>query len=162
MKPAHRLIATLILLVSAFSALAARPVKYFEGLTQKNVLTNYNYVSPTMLRMMGNTNLSSSSNRYQNLPIQCKDIKSIESITFQSTPDEELWSIIKKIKKDKNMETLITKQSDYYRYDVFVSMTKDGKKILNLLVITQNGGNGVDVIYMEGRIPIESIQNSFF
>ena len=162
MKSSSRLLATLIFIVSAFSALAGKPVKHFEALSGNNTLCNYNYISPTMLRMMGDTYLNSSSNRYQNLPIQCKDITSIESIAFETNADEELWNIIKKIKKEKNMQTLITKQSDSYRYDVLVTLNKDGKKILNMLVIAQNGSYGVDVIYMEGKIPVESIQNSFF
>lgn len=162
MKLTARLSAALILFLSAISVFAANPTKHFEELSARDNSTIYNYISPTMLRMMGDNYLNSSSNTYKNLPIQCKDITMIESITYETNADKELWNIIKKLKKDKNMQTLITKKTDYNRYDVLVTLTKDGKKILNLLMVSQDGIGGADVIYMEGRIPIENIQNSFF
>ena len=117
-----------------------------------------------MLKMWVETNLSaSSSHAYDNLPIQCKDLTSIENLFTQTEgQNEELWKIIRKIKKDKNMETLTTKKSDNYRYDVLASLSKDGKKILNLMVVTQTGPDCVDVVYMEGKIPLETIRYSFY
>lgn len=164
MKLKLRWVILLIINICALSSFAAGPTKYFEELSVFPAF-NYSYVSPTMLKMMGENYLSASSRNFDNLPIQCKDLSSIENIsTLTNGGSEKLWKIIQQIKKEKHMETLTTKKSDNYRYDVLVTLTKDGKKITNLMVITQNGSNGnsVDVIYMEGKIPMESIQYSFY
>lgn len=58
------------------------------------------------------------------------------------------------------METLSSKKQDYYRYDILARLSGDGKTITNLMVITQNGGASVDVVYMEGKIPIECLKHS--
>lgn len=163
MKLHIRFIAIIALLFSAFSAHADNAGKYFDELSDKTFF-NYSYISPTMLRLWGDNYISASgSHAYDNLPIQCKDITSIENVsTSIKGQDETLWKIIRKIKKDKNMETLTTRKDDNYRYDVLVTMSKDKKKITNLMVITQNGGMSVEVIYMEGKIPMESLQYSFY
>ncbi len=162
-KPNLRLILLLVLPLFALMAMADKPVKYFESLSSSGAY-NYSYISPAMLKMWGDNYLSSSSSHaYDNLPIQCKDLTSIENIFTQTEgQSDELWKIIHKIKKDKDMETLTTKKSDNYRYDVLVKLSKDGKKILNLMIVTQTGGNCVDVVYLEGQVPLESIQYSFY
>lgn len=155
-----RLITIVIANLFFLSITAGNPTKYFEDLSMKPNYT-YSYVSPTMLRVMGDTYISPQE--YSNLPIKSSDITSIENIaTMVNGQDDELWNIIHRIKKDKNMDTLTTKKKDNYRYDVLATLTKDGKYILNLLVVTQNGGNCVDVIYMEGKIPMERLKFSFY
>ncbi|MBD5279669.1 MAG: DUF4252 domain-containing protein [Bacteroides sp.] len=157
-----RLLLLLIVPFFTISALAEKNVKYFEALSTSPAY-NYSYVSPAMLKMWGDTYISGTSQAYNNLPIQCKDLTSIENIFTQTEgQNEELWKIIHKIKKDKNMETLTTKKSDNYRYDVLVTLSKDGKKILNLMVVTQTGSDCVDVVYLEGKVPLESIQYTFY
>lgn len=161
MKIHLRLLTLLIINLWAIAAFAASPTKYFDEISTQNSF-DYSYISPTMLRMMGDNYLSSSTQEY-NLPIQCKDLTSIENVsTSTNGQNDELWKIIRKVKKEHNMETLTTKKSTNYRYDVLVTLTKDGKKITHLMVITQNGPFSTDVIYMEGKIPLESIQNSFY
>ena len=161
MKIHLRLLTLLIINIWAITAFAASPTRYFEELSTEPYL-DYSYISPTMLRMMGDSYLSSSSHEY-NLPIQCKDLSSIENVpTSSNGQQDELWKIFRQIKKEHHMETLTTKKSTNYRYDVLVTLTKDGKKITNLMVITQNGPYSTEVIYMEGKIPLESIQNSFY
>lgn len=164
MKLNLRILTLVIINFWALAALAAPPVKYFEDLSSRQGF-GYNYISPTMLKMMGDSYLSASSasSRYDNLPIQCRDLTTIENVsTSYQGSDEDLWKIIRKIKRDNHMDTLTTKKIENYRYDVLVTLTKDGKHITHLLVITQNGMHSVDVIYMEGKIPLESIQYSFY
>lgn len=160
MKPHLRLIVLLIANFFFLCTYAGNPTKYFEELSSKPNYS-YSYVSPTMLRMMGEQDMYPQE--YSNIPIKSSDLKSIENIaTMVNGQDDELWDIIRKIKKEKSMETLTTKKKDNYRYDVLATVTKDGKYILNLLVVTQNGGNCVDVIYMEGKIPMERLKYSFY
>ncbi len=165
MKLPSRILATLIFALGSLAAFAAQPVKYFEELSgkQRHGLY-YNYISPTMLKMLGDNSLSSASknNKYSNLPVQCSDLTSLENILYESGADEELWDIIHKIKKEHKMETLVTKKSQDYRKDVLVNLSKDGSKILNLLVISQRGDGMVNVIYMEGKIPVESIRSAYY
>lgn len=149
----------LCIAVLPFTIWGANPTKYFEELSIKPNY-NYNYVSPIMLKAMGDMYISSDTSA--NLPVKSSDITSIENIsTLVNGQDDDLWDIISKIKKDKGLETLTTKRKDNYRYDVLAHLSKDGKNILQLLVVTQNGGNCVDVIYMEGKIPMERLKYSF-
>lgn len=137
---------------------AGNPPKYFEELSTKPNY-NYNYVSPTMLKAMGDKYIATEASA--NLPVRTSDITSIENIsTMVNGQDDDLWNIISRLKKDKNMETLTTKKKDNYRYDVLATLSKDGKRIMHLLVVTQNGGNCVDVIYMTGKIPMERLKFS--
>ncbi len=166
MKLPSRILATLIFALGSLAAFAAQPVKYFEELSgkQRHGLY-YNYISPTMLKMLGDNSLSSASknNKYSNLPVQCKDLTSLENIYMESgTNNDELWEIIHKIKKEHNMETLITQKSQDSRKDILVTISKDGSKILNLLVISQMAPTMVDVIYIVGKIPVESIRSAFY
>ena len=60
--------------------------------------------------------------------------------------------------KEKDMETLSTKKKGDYRYDVLrKNCQKDGKYLLNLMVITQNSGFSVNVVYIEGKIPMSDL-----
>ncbi len=59
--------------------------------------------------------------------------------------------------KEKDMETLSTKKKGDYRYDVLAKLSKDGKYLLNLMVITQNSGFSVNVVYIEGKIPMSDL-----
>ena len=152
-----RFILSLIIAMAAFSAFAGNPPKYFESLSG-NQGFDYTYVSPLMLKAMGDTSLTGE---FGNLPVKTSQISSIESITTAiNGQDEDLWKIISSIKKDKKMDTLTTKKRDYYRYDVLAHLSNDGKYITHLLVVTQNGGPMVEVVYMEGKIPLDALSHS--
>lgn len=161
MKQYIRIFLLLLISISALSASADGNEKYFDGLSTKTGF-DYSYVSPTMLRMVGDSYFDSNSKNFKNLPIKTKDIKSIENVsTIFNGNSEELWNTIRKVKKLKKMETLTTDVKDNYRYDVLVTLSKTEKYILNLMVITQNGSQNVDVIYIEGKIPVDGLKNSF-
>lgn len=112
--------------------------------------------------------LKSMRGRYLNeadaggIQLNSKDITSIETI---STPvngeDEDLWKIIRQIKKDKKLENLSTKKKDYYRYDMLGRTSKNGEFITHLMIITQNGSENVSVVYIEGNIPISQTDLTF-
>jgi len=151
------LLLSIFVMASALDALAANPQKFFDDLGSEPGF-DYSYISPMMLKAMGDQYLTDRA--YGSLPIRTNSLKSIEMI---STPtegqNEKLWEIIKELKKNKKLETLSTKKQDFYRYDVLARINNDSQNsITHLLVITQNGGNAVDVVYMEGKIPLESLK----
>ena len=139
------------------TAMAEEGKKYFEELSTQHPFSQYNYVSPVMLKALGSTMLDQSN--YVNLPITGNDLTMIETITMDSN-SKKIWEIIKKIKSEKKLETLTTKKMKDNRYDVLASLSKDGNYIENLLVVTQTGGIYVNVVYMEGRIPLDKIRFS--
>ena len=142
----------------SISAFAGSPQKYFESLASDPEF-DYTYISPLMLQAMGDTPLSHEN--YGGLPVSSQNLKCIETIsTYTGGTNESLWKIIKRIKNDNKLETLTTKKKDYYRYDVFARLSGDKKYVTHLLVITQNGGENVSVVYMEGKIPLGSINYS--
>ena len=146
----------LIMWLVSDSAMAGNPTKYFEKIASKSNY-DYSFVSPVMLKAMGDRTLSAES--YGSLPVKTSDLSSIETIsTAINGQDEDLWKIIREIKNSKKMETLSTKKQNYYRYDVLARLSGDGKFITNLMVVTQNGGQAVNVVYMEGKIPIDSLK----
>ena len=163
MKPLLRVIAAIILSFGILPVFAADPPRYFEKLSTYPDF-NYNYISPTMLRLMGDQALSASGGEsFNNYPIKCSDLTFIENLsTDYDSQNDEIWEIISKLKKDKKMETLITRKGDNSRYDLLVTMTGNHKWIRSMLVITQHGPTAVDIIYMEGNIPMEAIQNTFY
>lgn len=155
MKTHIRLLLSAIMSVMALASYGGNPAKYFESLSEKDTY-NYSYVSPMMLRAMADRYIST-----ENVPVRSSDLTSIETVsTVVNGQDEALWKIIKDLKKEKKMETLSSKKQDYYRYDILARLSGDGKTITNLMVITQNGGASVDVVYMEGKIPIECLKHS--
>lgn len=149
-----RLLLFIIIGISSSTAFAANPKKYFEDLSS-NPKFDYTYVSPLMLQAMGDQYLSQE--RSGGLPVKSSQITSIETISTNGDGmNEKLWKAITSIKKDNKLETLTTKKKDFYRYDVFAKLSGDHKYFTNLLVITQDGAENVSVVYMEGKIPVNS------
>lgn len=149
-----RIFIVLIVGISAVIPAAAGPKKYFEDLSA-NPNFDYTYVSPLMLQAMGDQYLSQE--RSGGLPVKSSQITSIETISTNGDGmNEKLWKAITSIKKDNKLETLTTKKKDFYRYDVFAKLSGDHKYFTNLLVITQDGAENVSVVYMEGKIPVNS------
>lgn len=145
--------AAMLALVSA-SASAANPKKYFEGLSSKSDF-DYTYVSPFMLKAMGGQTIDGGG-----LSINASDISAIETVaTYSSGTSETLWDAIKKVKKDNDLETLSTKKQGYYRYDVLGKLSDNGRILTHLLVITQDTGAKVSVVYIVGKIPMDQIGN---
>ncbi|MEZ3551739.1 MAG: DUF4252 domain-containing protein [Muribaculaceae bacterium] len=150
------LFATIALCLTAATAKADNNEKYFDKIGGKSGFS-YSYISPLMLKAMADQYMSDKA--YGSLPIRTSSLNMIESLsTATEGQDEKLWETIRKVKKDKKLETLSTKKQDYYRYDMLARLSGDSKYITNLMVITQNGGEAVDVVYMEGKIPLESLK----
>ncbi|MBD5358245.1 MAG: DUF4252 domain-containing protein [Bacteroides sp.] len=149
------LVSLTVFLFSA-SAFAANPKKYFEALSTVGDF-NYTYISPYMLKAMGGSHINSGG-----LSISSSDISLIETLsTYTSGTNNDLWDTIRKVKKDNDLETLSTKKEGYYRYDVLGKLSSNGKVLTHLLVITQNGGNNVSVVYIVGKIPMDEISSQF-
>lgn len=157
MKTYIRILLTAILAaIAAGNALAANSERYFDSLSLQPGY-DYSYISPTILKAMGEQYLSDRA--YGSLPVMTSDLTSLEMVSTASDgQNDELWKMIRDLKKSKKLETLSTKKQDAYRYDVLARMTNDSKYITHLMVITQNGGYAVDVVYMEGKIPVESLR----
>lgn len=156
MKAYIKIIAILVLGIYSLPTMAGNPTRFFEKLSAEPNY-DYSFVSPTMLKAMGDKLLTDES--YGSLPVRTSDITSIETIsTAINGQDETLWKIIKEVKNSKKMETLSTKKQNYYRYDVLAHLSGDGKYITHLMVVTQNGGQSVNVVYMEGKIPIDRLR----
>lgn len=142
---------SMLTLLSA-TAFAANPKKYFDSLSSESEF-NYTYVSPYMLKAMGGQIIDGGG-----LSISASDISSIETVsTFSSGTSDALWDAIKKVKKDNDLETLSTKKEGFYRYDVLGKLSDNGRILTNLLVITQNTGANVSVVYIVGKIPMDQI-----
>lgn len=159
MKTYLKSILSSILMTLAFSSYAAAP-KYFENLSEKPGY-EYVYVSPLMLKALGTTNLASSKTLAGDigLNIPASTISHIEIISSPTMgQDDELWKIIRNIKNDKKLSTLTTKKEGSYRYDVLAK--PDGSNLNNLMIVTQEGGYFVNVVYIEGKIPLDNIKNS--
>lgn len=157
MKIYIKLLISLIFCLSSFSAFADEGITYFKKLSEFEGF-DYSFVSPMMLKAMGNRYMADTAD---GLPIQADNLTMIESIsTSRNGTNEDFWKAIKGVIKDKKLETLSTKKKNNYRYDVLAKLSRDGKFITNLLVITQNGGNNVSVVYMEGEIPLQNVQYS--
>ncbi|MDE6096137.1 MAG: DUF4252 domain-containing protein [Muribaculaceae bacterium] len=153
-----RLIFTVLIGISAITANAGNPKKYFEDLSSSPNF-DYTYISPLMLKAMGDQYLS--HDRSGGLPVKSSQISYIETVyTIGDGMNEKLWKAITSIKKDNKLETLTTKKKDFYRYDVFAKLSGDQKYFTNLLVITQDGAENVSVVYMEGKIPVNTLQTS--
>lgn len=106
-----------------------------------------------MLKAMGTQYLQDNIIRFD---VRTSDITSIENISSPTNgQDDELWDIISRVKKENKMEPLSTKKTTTSRYDVLAKITDNGKFISNLMVVVQNGGQQVNVVYMVGKIPIE-------
>lgn len=156
MKTFLKIIITSLAMFLASSAFADNPKKYFDGLSTDSNF-DYSYVSPYMLKAMGGQYIDGGG-----LNISSSDISSIETLsTINSGTSDDLWDIIKRVKKENNMETLSTKKKGYYRYDVLGKLSDNGKILTNMLVITQNGGNNVNVVYIVGKIPMDQIGMQF-
>ena len=156
MKTYFKIIILTLMAIFASQAFAANPKKYFDSLSS-DVNFDYSYVSPYMLKAMGGQYIDGGG-----LNICADDISSIETIsTLNAGTDDNLWDIIKKVKKENEMETLSTKKQGYYRYDVLGKLSANGKILTNLLVITQNTGNKVTVVYIVGKIPMDVIGLQF-
>lgn len=144
----------LIFLITGFMASFATP-PYFNSMSEKEDF-NYTFVAPSMLKMMGDKIVD------YNLNIRASDISSIETVsTAENGTDSDLWKLIRQIKKKMNLETLTTKKEPNYRYDVLGKLTGDRKHILKMLVITQNTGDNVSVVYIEGKIPVSDLLLQF-
>lgn len=149
-----RILIAVFIGMSTLTATSGNPKKYFEDLSADPNF-DYTYVSPLMLQAMGDQYLSHE--RSGGLPVKSSQITSIETIyTAGDGMNEKLWKAITSIKKDNKLETLTTKKKDFYRYDVFAKLSGDHKYFTNLLVITQDGAENVSVVYMEGKIPVNS------
>lgn len=148
----------LFALVAAHPAGAASPKKYFEDLST-NLIFDYTYISPSMLKAMGTRTLSSDATGISTL--QACDVTSIESVsTINGGNDEKLWNAIRKIKSDKDLETLSTRKEGITRYDILAKLSGNSQFVTNILVIQQSGGDMVEVVYIEGKIPISKLQYS--
>lgn len=147
-----------VLAMLPLAAPAAEPTKYFREMANKDGF-DYSYVSPVMLKAMGNSMLSESNTT--GISLNSSDLNFIETVNteFHGT-DDDLWTIIRKLKKDKKLENISTRKKDYYRYDVLAKMTGDNKYFTHIMVVTQNGASNVNVVYMEGKIPVESLRGS--
>ena len=144
--------ATVLTILMSATAYSANPKKYFDSLSTKSDF-NYTYVSPYMLKAMGNQTIDGGG-----LRISASDISSIETIsTSFSGTNDDLWEAIRKVKKDNGLETLSTKKEGYYRYDVLGKLSDNGRILTQMLVITQNTGNNVSVVYIVGKIPMDQI-----
>lgn len=156
MKNFLRVIIISMAAIFSTTVFAANPKTYFSELSSDSNF-DYSYVSPYMLKAMGGQYIDGGG-----LNISSSDISSIETIsTVNSGTSDDLWDIIKKVKKANNMETLSTKKKGYYRYDVLGRLSDNGKILTQLLVITQNGGNNVNVVYIVGKIPMDQIGLQF-
>lgn len=156
MKACLRTILIAVLVILSASAYAASPKKYFDGLSS-NFEFDYTYVSPSMLKAMGGKIIDGGG-----LKLSSSDIHSIETLsTYSAGSSSDLWDIIKKLKKENDLETLSTKKQGYYRYDVLGKLTNNGKTLTNMLVITQNGGENVSVVYIVGKISMDEIGLQF-
>lgn len=156
MKKYIRLIILTFLVTVSATGIAANPKKYFDELSTDTGF-DYTYVSPYMLKAMGGTNIDSGG-----LSISSADISSIETLsTYNNGTSQELWDLIRKVKKENSLETLSTKKQGYYRYDVLGKLSDNGKVLTHLLVITQNGGNNVTVVYIVGKIQMAEIGSQF-
>lgn len=148
---------TIILVFASFlAASAAGKNTYFHKFSDSYEY-EYTYVSPVMLKAMGGQILDNKS--YGSLPISTADLTSIETLsTVTHGKNEDLWKTIREVISSKKMETLSTKKSGMFRYDILARLSGDNKFITNLMVVTQNGGNNVSIVYMEGKIPVSSLQ----
>lgn len=156
MKSLLKIIIISMVAFLASSAYAATPKKYFDNLSS-NSNFDYSYVSPYMLSAMGGQYIDGGG-----ISISTSDISSIETVsTLNAGASDDLWNIIRKVKKENGLETLSTKKQGYYRYDVLGKLSDNGKTITQMLVITQNGGNNVNVVYIVGKIPMDQIGIQF-
>lgn len=138
---------------------AANPKKYFEKISGKNGY-DYSYVSPLMLKAMSEQYLS--DDKVIQFELKTSDLTSIENITAESSENVgELKKLIPEIIKDNKMETLSTKKVGSGRYDIYAHLTNDGKNITHLMVVSQKDDNRMEVVYMEGKIPIERFRYFF-
>ncbi|MEZ3532774.1 MAG: DUF4252 domain-containing protein [Muribaculaceae bacterium] len=152
LKSYLKIIIISLMSILSSSAFAGNPPKYFDSLSTEYGI-DYSYVSPYMLKAMGNTAIDSNG-----ISVLSSDITSIETISSgMSNKNDEIWKLIRSLKKEKDMETLSTKKKGDYRYDVLAKLSKDGKYLLNLMVITQNSGFSVNVVYIEGKIPMSDL-----
>ena len=148
----NRLIAILIILLAGISAASGADASpCFNSLSSREGF-DYTYVSPAMLKLMVNTDLN----------IRASDITSIETVsTIGEGTDAELWMLIRTLKNKMKLETLTTKKSEDFRYDVLGKLSGDHKFITRMMVITQDTGANVTVVYIEGKIPIQEIMVQF-
>lgn len=145
----------LVLLASFSSSYAADAAPCFSNLSAREGF-DYTYVSPAMLKMMGDKVVNTD------LGIRASDVISIETVsTIGEGTDTELWALIRGLKKKMKLETLSTKKSDNYRYDVLGKLSGNRKYISKLMVITQDTGANVTVVYIEGQIPIQDLMLQF-
>ncbi|MDE6444406.1 MAG: DUF4252 domain-containing protein [Muribaculaceae bacterium] len=148
----YRLLSAIIIFLAGISAAsAASPTLHFSPVSTREGF-DYTYVSPSMLAMMGDKVVNSDLN------IKASDINSIETVyTPENGTDTELWNIIRSLKSRMKLETLTTNKQGDYRYDVLGRLSGDRKYITNLMVITQNTGANVTVVYIEGKIPLSEV-----
>lgn len=152
----NRIIVILFILFAGISAAAGADASpCFNNLSSRDGF-DYTYVSPSMLKLMGNKIVNTDLN------IRASDITSIETVsTIGNGTDTELWKLIRGLKTKMKLETLTTKKSDNFRFDVLGKLSGDHKYITRLMVITQDTGENVTVVYIEGKIPIEEIMVQF-
>lgn len=145
---------SLLLAAASFSSSAASQ-PFFEDMSLKDGF-DYSFVSPVMLQSMGDNIVN------EDLKIRASDIKAIETVsTIYNGTDSEFWKIIRKVKADKKLVTLSTKKQGNYRSDILGKITSDGKYLTNLMVVTQNTGDTVTVVYIEGKIPMSDFYVNF-
>lgn len=155
MKKTLVIIALFLASLISSSAWAAGQPKYFEFLSQ-NPVFDYTYISPAMLNVMGDCVVNND------MQIKASDISSIETVsTLSDGTNADFWKAIRSLKQNKKLETLSTKKQGNYRYDVLARTSGDGKTITNLMVITQNTGACVTVVYIEGKLPLSDISINF-
>lgn len=152
----NRLIAILIILLAGISAASGADASpCFNSLSSREGF-DYTYVSPAMLKLMGDKIVNTDLN------IRASDITSIETVsTIGEGTDAELWMLIRTLKNKMKLETLTTKKSEDFRYDVLGKLSGDHKFITRMMVITQDTGANVTVVYIEGKIPIQEIMVQF-
>lgn len=149
------LLIVLLVFLPALAAVINAADPYFSSLSTKEGF-DYTYVSPSMLKMMGKKVVNSDLN------IRASDINSIETVsTVGKGTDDELWKGIRSIKNKLKLETLTTKKEENYRYDVLGKLSGDNRFITRLMVITQNTGANVSVVYIEGKIPLGEVMLKF-
>lgn len=146
MKTYIKIIILSLMSLLSLTARAASPTTYFDGLANEPAF-DYTYISPYMLKAMGNSLIESGG-----FNLNASDLNSIEIIATESEgTNEELWKSIRKIKNNNKLELLSTKKHGDYRYDVLGKIS--GDKLTNVLVVVQNTGLAVNVVYIEGKIP---------
>ncbi len=154
MKTLLPLITALILSILPLAA-KADPV---FGEIGNNTNFNYSYISPVMAKAIR------AQNRYyidntQDLRINYDDIQEVEIVeTLSSGTDPEFWKLIRDTIKKYDLKTLSINKNGYFRFDIMGKFDSHDR-LSHLLLLRQHGGNNVNLTFITGSIPVESLYN---